>query len=356
MWANSVIGTDRPKLERPSRCFHCGGGALHEPDPNCRVCSAQPWDPAVIAARGECGDVICESDDRSVELPDPTWPAVAIEVWRVIPSVGWWYVEDTFQARLGALVGPLAPHPTVAVREFRKALELFLVDARACLDCGAQLSVGRSALQQSRCRCFLGCGAFFRVSLGESWHPVKIGAQRIKGSNVQISIGGVKLDGDALFVPPMPPVRRVANTDGPIRGKHIDAFIIDDPIRTDADEGRADRVREFVSGLDPASVEHALTQRDHARRAAKRTLDRMARGPKKTLNEPRICPELSSKKWTPKQAPIRALTWRGDVLFVQHVAGQQGGRLLVSSSVDAGLRVVISRYKASLTKMIEDLS
>lgn len=338
MWANSVIGGERPKLERPSRCFHCGGGALHEPDPSCRVCSAQPWDPAVIAARGECGDVICESDDQSVELPDPTWPAVAIEVWRVIPSFGRRYVEDAFQARLGALVGPRAPHPTVAVLEIRKALELFLVDARACLDCGAQLSVGPCDRLQTRCRCFLGCGAEFsmvRSSRG-GWRPGRIQARRIKGSDVQISIGGVKLDADALFVPPMPPVRRVANIDGPIRGKHVDRFIIDDPIE-----------------LEEAEHDEFTTQRDLARRAAERTLERMARG----TPSARVVSGLSAKTWTPKDAPIRALTWRGDVLFVQHISEAGGaGTLLVSASVAAGLRVVVSRYRGSLVKMIEDLS
>ena len=118
-------------------------------------------------------------------------------------------------------------------------------------------------------------------------------------------------------------------------------------------DGRClDRIDDPIE-LEEAEHDEFTTQRDLARRAAERTLERMARG----TPSARVVSGLSAKTWTPKDAPIRALTWRGDVLFVQHISEAGGaGTLLVSASVAAGLRVVVSRYRGSLVKMIEDLS
>lgn len=177
IWDNSAIGTERKTRTRPSRCYHCGGGALVASDPHCPVCGVsyieimgelgryegQPWDPRVWPGKGAHGNVIVEHG--GFELPPVILPARRIEVWRLVPlHSDSTRIEDGYGARLGHLVAAILPHPTVAVTFLRAALERYLETAKPCPACGAKHALQPYDRLQRYARCSFGCGAIFWVT------------------------------------------------------------------------------------------------------------------------------------------------------------------------------------------------
>lgn len=335
MWDNSVLGTEREARTRPSRCYHCGGSAFVEADPNCPVCGPsvesiqttismnggkphqgtvtiprgpKPWNPPVVDGKGEHGNIL----GVGTPFSDPTLPVCIIDVWCIAPFGVQDECEGFYQARLGHFLGPQAPHPTQAVVWLRRALESYLETAKPCPACGAKYALQPYDRMQQHARCSLGCGAIFEVVPDESEDDLAWRAgDRVEAEPKKIE-RGPKLSGSELR------------------------------------DGLADRAAKR-NVVDEA---YTKSREAIALGAAMKTLETIA-------GEKRLdCihhPELKGAPHEPHEAPRRLLPW-GAAGLIEAELAPHGGCMRVSrpvSRVEAG--VLLTRYRRSVEQHVADL-